>query len=217
MAHCFRCGKESDLISSPLDTCADCILDHFSEVKPHLERLHAKTREIFSLPPAPPRSDEGILCQFCVNQCRIPPEEMGFCGTRRNRGGRLIGGRPNEGNLSWYYDPLPTNCVGNWVCPGGTACGYPEFSFSKGPEYGYRNLAVFFHSCTFNCLFCQNWHYREYSSKAGRKGPDFIVEGVDDNTSCICYFGGDPTPQLPYAIRASKLALEKRKGRPLRI
>ncbi len=217
MSRCYHCGKESKLISSPLETCVDCIRDHFPEVKPHLEAIHARTREIFSLPPKPPRSENGSLCQFCVNQCRISPGGMGYCGTRKNVGGKLIGGRPREGNLSWYYDPLPTNCVGNWVCPGGTACGHPEFSFSKGPEYGYNNQAVFFHSCTFNCLFCQNWHFRDYSSMAGRKGPDFIVGGVIDSTSCICYFGGDPTPQLPYAINASKQAWKKRFGRPLRI
>ena len=217
MGECFRCGKNSILISSPLDTCVDCIRNHFSDVKSHLERVHARTRKIFSLPPKPPDSDHGLVCRFCVNQCRIPPEAMGFCGTRRNVGTKLVGGGPREGNLSWYHDPLPTNCVGNWVCPGGTGCGYPEYSYSKKAEYGYKNQAVFFHSCTFNCLFCQNWHFRTQSTKRGDKEPDFIVNGVDERTACICYFGGDPTPHLPYAIKASKLAREKKKGRILRI
>jgi len=44
-----------------------------------------------------------------------------------------------------------------------------------------------------------------------------LVDAVDNKTSCICYFGGDPTPQLPFAIRASRLALEKKKNRILRI
>jgi pyruvate formate lyase activating enzyme len=43
------------------------------------------------------------------------------------------------------------------------------------------------------------------------------VNGVDERTACICYFGGDPTPHLPYAIYASRLALEKKKGDILRI
>ena len=45
--------------------------------------------------------------------------------------------------MSWYDDPLPTNCVGDWVCPGGTGCGYPVFAHNDGPEYGYQNLANF--------------------------------------------------------------------------
>jgi len=31
----------------------------------------------------------------------------------------------------------------------------------RGPEYGFYNLAVFYGTCNFNCLFCQNWHFRE--------------------------------------------------------
>jgi len=44
-----------------------------------------------------------------------------------------------------------------------------------------------------------------------------LAEAVDEKTACICYFGGDPTPQLPYAIKASELALEKTSNRILRI
>jgi pyruvate formate lyase activating enzyme len=44
-----------------------------------------------------------------------------------------------------------------------------------------------------------------------------LVQAVDDRTACICYFGGDPSPQMPHAIRASRLALERNKGRILRI
>jgi len=66
---------------------------------------------------------------------------------------------PQEGKLSWYHDPLPTNCVADWVCSGGTGAGYPKYAHCPGPELGYSNLAVFFHACTFNCLYCQNWHF----------------------------------------------------------
>jgi pyruvate formate lyase activating enzyme len=217
MARCIQCGKESILISSPLDVCVNCIREHFDKVKPHLDEVHARVRSSFGLPPSPPRSDHGITCSFCVNQCQIPPGGRGYCGTRVNREGKLTGGRPKEGNLSWYHDPLPTNCVGSWICPGGTECGYPEYSYSSSAEYGYKNLAVFFHSCTFNCLFCQNWDYRKFSTREGQRDPTFLVDGADEKTSCICYFGGDPTPHLPYAINASRMARKKRKDQILRI
>jgi len=64
--------------------------------------------------------------------------------------------------LSWYHDPLPTNCVGDWVCAGGTGAGFPEYAHSPGPEHGYSNLAVFFHACSFNCLYCQNWTFLQH-------------------------------------------------------
>jgi pyruvate formate lyase activating enzyme len=44
-----------------------------------------------------------------------------------------------------------------------------------------------------------------------------LAEAVDTQTSCICYFGGDPTPQLPHAIETSKKALERTGERILRI
>jgi pyruvate formate lyase activating enzyme len=43
-----------------------------------------------------------------------------------------------------------------------------------------------------------------------------LVDDVDERTACICYFGGDPAPQLPFSIRASRMAREKRKGAILR-
>lgn len=44
-----------------------------------------------------------------------------------------------------------------------------------------------------------------------------LVSSVDAKTSCICYFGGDPSPQLIHSINAGKTAMKKSKGRILRI
>jgi pyruvate formate lyase activating enzyme len=121
------------------------------------------------------------------------------------------------GNVSWYYDPLPTNCVADWVCPGGTGAGYPQFAYSPQAERGYKNLAVFYQACSFDCLFCQNWHYRYWATRESKVNAQELVEAVDSRTACICYFGGDPTPQLPHALRASRLALARNRGRILRI
>jgi pyruvate formate lyase activating enzyme len=107
--------------------------------------------------------------------------------------------------------------VADWVCPGGTGAGYPSYAYRSGPEFGFKNLAVFYHGCTFDCLFCQNWTHRERVWDRNRVGLEELAEAVDTQTSCICYFGGDPTPQLPHAISASKKALERAGGRILRI
>jgi pyruvate formate lyase activating enzyme len=131
-------------------------------------------------------------------------------------GDRIIGGT-DCANASWYHDPLPTNCVGEWVCAGGTGCGYPDFAHDKGPEYGHKNLAVFFRACSFDCLFCQNWHYRYESIGGSTSSIDALAQAVDKHTSCICYFGGDPSPQLPYSIAASARARRNNPDRILRI
>lgn len=212
MARCLRCRKESPLISSPLCLCVDCLRRHFEEFKPHIDAVHSGIRAAFGLPPRPPREPGGLICTLCANECRIGEGQRGYCGVRVHKDGRLHGGGVNGGLFSSYHDPLPTNCVAAWVCPAGEECSDSRFSHSRGIERGYKNLAVFFEACTFNCLFCQNWHYRSRALDVGIKGPEAIVDDCDDKTSCVCYFGGDPTPQLVYAIHASKQAREQKKG-----
>lgn len=213
---CFLCNTESRLISKGLGLCTKCIKENL-EALPIIENIHQRGRKVFNLPSEPPRNLEGISCHLCVNECKIPEDERGYCGLRKNKNRRLTGVSANEGNVMWYHDPLPTNCVADWVCPGGIGAGYPEFACRNGPEFGYKNLAVFFNACSFDCLFCQNWYFREESMSNKRRTVDELVAAVDERTSCICYFGGDPTPQLPFAIKASRHAIEKNKGRILRI
>jgi pyruvate formate lyase activating enzyme len=128
-----------------------------------------------------------------------------------------VGVSPTSAKLSWYHDPLPTNCVADWVCPAGTGAGYPKFANRCGAEIGFKNLAVFFQGCSFNCLFCQNWHFRNETFASPLRTVDELVADSNEQTSCICYFGGDPAPQMPFSLKASKRALEKSTGRILRI
>jgi pyruvate formate lyase activating enzyme len=44
-----------------------------------------------------------------------------------------------------------------------------------------------------------------------------LASKVGERVSCICYFGGDPSPQMPHAIKTSELALERAQDRILRI
>ena len=169
------------------------------------------------LPLVPPRAEDGITCTLCMHACRIAEGGTGYCGLRRVVDGKLLGGRPHEGNVSFYHDPLPTNCVGSFVCPGGTGCGYPLYAVSNGPEYGHKNLAVFHHACSFNCLYCQNYHFKAQTASETAVTAKELAGAVTERTSCICCFGGDPTPQILHALKASKIALEKASDRILRI
>ena len=161
MAQCELCHATSSFISQELGVCLGCIRERPEEAVPAAMQAHKRSRVSFGLPEEPPQDPEGVSCHLCTNECRIPEGGLGYCGLRRNEGGRLTGVCPGEGKLSWYHDPLPTNCVADWVCPGGRGAGYPQYAYSSGPEHGYKNLAVFFHACSFDCLFCQNWHFRE--------------------------------------------------------
>ncbi|MCL4503917.1 MAG: radical SAM protein [Deltaproteobacteria bacterium] len=216
---CRRCGRTDRLISARLGYCAACIRGHFREVWPEIEAVHRESRRAFKLPLSPPRDPEGKECTLCFHACRIPEGGHGYCGARRVTQGRINGGTASGSGLSFYYDPLPTNCVADWFCPGGAGAGYPKYACRDGPEQGCTNLAVFYHACNFNCLYCQNWTFKKATFQGERVTAAKLSAVVRPNTACICYFGGDPTPQLPHALAASRLAraAARHAGRRLRI
>jgi len=217
VARCGVCGDDSTLISGEMGVCLACIRKRPGEALPITLRAHRRSRAAFGLPETPPEDPDGLPCNVCANECLIPEGGTGYCGLRKNVGGKIVGASSTAGKLSWYHDPLPTNCVGDWVCPGGTGAGYPKYAYCEGPEYGYTNLAVFFQACSFNCLFCQNWHFRKEALRPGTTPVESLAASVDERTACICYFGGDPAPQMPFSLRASRLAIEKAGGRILRV
>ncbi|MCS7120559.1 MAG: radical SAM protein [Nitrososphaerota archaeon] len=212
---CAICGDERPTISNSLKVCLACIRNNPEKAIRYTDEAHVRTRDAFGLPPLPPSADKGLECGMCGNQCVIGDGGKGFCGLVSNIGGRLIrnGGTPEKGILEWYYDPLPTNCVAWWFCPGCTGLGYPKYAKMRGAEKGYSNLAVFYGSCSFDCLFCQNWHFRYLSQKLSPAvSASELAEKVDAHVSCICFFGGDPSTQMPHALMTSELALARAKG-----
>lgn len=217
MGDCRLCGKESNLVSRALGVCLGCIRERPREALEIAARVHAKSRTEFGLPESPPADPDGVACAVCVNRCKIGEGGLGYCGARGNRGGKITGVSSTRGKLSWYHDPLPTNCVGDRICPGGTGAGHPEYAYLPGPEIGYNNLAVFFQACSFNCLFCQNWHFKRETLTPGTASVESLVADIGDDTACVCYFGGDPGPQLPFSIKASEKALSENEGRILRV
>jgi len=196
---CNICKRSSADISNALGVCASCLESRFSECLPYIETIHSETRQAFDLPVKPPRHPDGVTCNLCVNECVICERGRGYCGIRRVQDGHLVhdAGTPQRGLLHWYRDPLLTNCVADWVCEG-----------SNHP--GYHNLAVFYKSCTANCLFCQNWHFRESSCKIDDMlSAEELASQVNPRTFCVCYFGGDPSSQMPHALAASKHIAER--------
>jgi len=217
MGRCRLCHSSSNTISPTIGYCARCIRDHFNIVWPEIKKVHDRSRSTYGFPAEPPRAADGRICTLCFHGCEIPEGATGFCGLRRVQSNRIRGGRPHEGNLAFYFDPLPTNCVGSFVCPAGTEGGYPEYSVAKTPEYGCKNLAVFYHACSFNCLYCQNYHFKSRTASSLKITARDLADAVDAKTTCICYFGGDPTPQILHALKTASLARQRNPGRILRI
>jgi pyruvate formate lyase activating enzyme len=181
-------------MSETLGLCLNCIRTRPDQALRLAQLVHAESRRVFDLPAATPQASSGLQCVLCSRQCRIAESGRGYCGLHTVRDGRLthLAGTARRGILQWYRDPLPTNCVADWVCSGNR-------------RLGYHNLAVFYASCTLNCLFCQNWHFREISatSSAGISAEQ-LADAADPSTFCVCFFGGDPASQMPHALAAGQ-------------
>ncbi len=255
MGRCLRCGKDSPTVARMLGCCAGCIREHYGQLESHVSRSRSAVRDLFKLPGVPPRDNRGSRCNFCVNECVIPEGRRGYCGVRINVNGRVIGGTA-WANVSWYYDALPTNCVADWVCPEGAGAGHSRFPHTCDAEREFYNLAVFYRACSFDCLFCQNWHFRKAATALGPRGvsrvppadladrgeavgsgaevgmggtadapitrhagitPAALASAVGKTTSCICYFGGDPAPQMIHSILTSRRAMRRKNGAILRV
>ena len=196
---CTLCGRRSRLIAAHLGLCLACIRSRPEEALPVAVKAHAAGRALFGLPERPPSTLAGRRCRLCVNMCVIGEGERGYCGLREVRNGKLrtLAGSPRQGLLHWYRDPLPTNCVADPSCAG--HC-----------QRGGHNLAVFYAACTVDCLFCQNWHFREMDPTTSKPiSADALAEAATPRTYCACYFGGDPAAQMPHALAASRLLAER--------
>jgi len=187
------------IFSESVGVCKECLLERFDELWSDVQKRHADSRIGFGYPGSVPRDVDGVVCRFCVNECSISAGSVGFCGVRKNEGGRLVGG-VRRGYLRYYFDPLPTNCVAEFCCSASRE------GFSRYRREAF-NLAVFYTACNFNCAFCQNWHYREDLRRLAPMSPADLASAVNERTYCICYFGGDPSCQMPHSILAAREAL----------
>jgi len=220
LKECKLCGARSVTISSALGVCLECIRSDPKALEYAMES-HRSGRVEYGLPPEPPRDPSGVPCGLCDLECRIPEGGTGFCGLVKNAGGVLkhLSGQPGRGVLEYYYDPHPTNCVAHFFCPGATGLGYPRWAIKPAVESGYINLAVFYGACNHDCLFCQNWFYRENTATLSPmvSVEELVAAALDKRVTCVCFFGGDPAPQVLHALAVARSVAERARGRILRV
>jgi len=178
--------------------CAECIRSFPNPVK--LKNLHAHFRQKQGLPPFPPDSEGGLECRLCRNSCKMKEGEWGYCYVRCNTDGKLKNRAPaGYALLHTYYDPLPTNCCASWFCSGSREEGV--------------SLAVFFYGCSFDCLYCQNFQHKMVEEADVMSEKELVKKSLEQGVRCVCFFGGSPEPQLPFALRVSKKIVEKSRGK----
>ena len=192
MIPCTRCGKNP--AAGRIVTCASCLRS--TDCADSLVLLHATVRESCGLPRTPPRTPGGRQCRLCANECLMGDGDSGFCGLRRNRNGTVKPLVPPGSALAHaYLDPLPTNCCAAWFCPGSDEPGY--------------NLAIFLYGCNFDCLFCQNASHKMIHTAPELTEDELVSRACDRRVRCICFFGGSPEPQFPFALRVARRILSE--------
>lgn len=193
---CDICHQHVPILASAFKVCPACLKRFPGEAWTHVALVHRLAREGYGLPVEVPHAKIGIRCTLCLHECLIPEGELGFCGLRENKKGKMVvnAGNPSRGRFKEYLNVDVFKCVAGMVCP--------EVS-----QEGRKSLSVFYGSCTFNCLFCQNWNYRIMRSKA--TSATDLAAVVDAETACVCFIGGDPGSQMPHALATARQLIGK--------
>ena len=200
----FHEGEER-IISHSIGACSHCVRSDTVEMA---KQTHDKLRRRDNLVPVIPSTGE-IVCSECGNHCRMNEGEVGFCNIRIVKGGKVVDRYSDSAVVSWYFDPLPTNCVADWICPVTTK---RELGIGRTR---FKNLAVFYGSCNSDCLFCQNASYRAMMAKGKPlMTAQELAEVADDYTACVCFFGGDSSCNPEHSVKTSKLLND---DRPVRV
>ena len=143
-------------------------------------------------------NDDEIQCLACANQCKIKNKQVGICGVRQNKNGKLnllVENRPVAINL----DPIEKK---------------PLFHFLPGTEI--FSFGTF--GCNFRCAFCQNWNISQLP-KGNKIFEEFIKETtefwppekivnycLENKISSIAYTYNEPTIFVEYALKTMILA-----------
>lgn len=132
--------------------------------------------------------ENKVLCNLCGRRCTIPEGALGFCGVRKNEGGRLY---------SLVYAKACSACVD-------PITKKPLSHFHPGSLV----MSIATIGCNFRCRFCDNWVIsQEKDIKGYDLPPEKVVEAArDNNCQGISYTYTEPTIFFEYAYDAAKLA-----------
>jgi pyruvate formate lyase activating enzyme len=139
--------------------------------------------------------NNAVQCRLCNHLCVLKNNQLGLCGARQNKEGKLISlvyGYPVEMGV----DPIEKK---------------PLFHFFPGSQtYSVGTLG-----CNFVCANCQNWNISQAKQVAAKIeqmnyiSPERIVEeALGNNCASISYTYNEPTIFAEYALDTMRLAQE---------
>ncbi|MEM1507596.1 MAG: AmmeMemoRadiSam system radical SAM enzyme [Candidatus Bathyarchaeia archaeon] len=131
-----------------------------------------------------------VKCNLCARRCIISDGGMGFCGVRKNEGGKL------------YALNYAMACAAN-VDPIGKK---PLSHFHPGALV----MSIATVGCNFRCQFCDNWSISQEKDIIGRSLPpeDVVKAAIENSCHGISYTYTEPTIFFEYAYDTAVLAHE---------
>lgn len=132
--------------------------------------------------------DNKLYCYLCYRYCRIPSQQVGFCGVRKNIGGKLYA--LNYGRLvAMNIDPIEKKPLMHYK-----------------PSTSVMSIATA--GCNFACQFCLNFDISQRRKVSEPYVPaEYVIEEtIRNNADGISYTYNEPTIFTEYAIDVMKLA-----------
>ena len=131
-----------------------------------------------------------VTCQLCPRRCVIPEGGRGFCGVRKNIGGKLY---------SLVY---------------GKPCAVHIDAIEKKPLFhvlpGSRTFSIATAGCNLRCKFCQNWQISqakpEEVQSVNLEPAQVVAKTKESNCKSITYTYTEPTIFYEYALETAKIA-----------
>ncbi len=135
--------------------------------------------------------DGSVRCHLSPRKCRIKEGEVGFCGVRGNRNGRLITYTFGKG-VHITEEAIETEAI-----------------FHYAP--GSRILSLGNIGCNLNCHYCQNWKTSQYKFVDDKDVHEMTPQGIVDtairhNIGTLSWTYNDPVVWHEFVIETAKLA-----------
>lgn len=139
--------------------------------------------------------DKSVQCNTCERRCVIAPDQMGFCNTRVNKGGKLYS-LIYEVISSLNIDPIEKK---------------PLFHFLPGSQV----FSIGTWGCNFKCLHCQNWEISYAKPQAWQYNSRVLTPAeavnlaVKYNADGIAWTYNEPSIWFEYTLDCAKIAKKK--------
>jgi len=143
---------------------------------------------------AVPLGDHRVQCYLCQRRCKIVPSKSGYCGTRKNLGGKLF---------SLLYSRVSSMRIS-------PAEIKPLFHFYPGSQW----LSMGSLGCNFLCPGCQNWEIahaeveKELPSLRFTPPEEAVRLARDGGCKGISWTYNEPTLWFEYTLDSARRARE---------